>query len=331
MSSPVYSEFSFVPASAYAANMNILPDIRTAVQNGFLGLDWRGSEADILGVEMQSAAAFTVKLNRETQLTAVQEGTVYTVRYNGPIEYIVFNAAATLTYLHVRWGMANKTHGVVAISTVSGAKISRGGYEIPQTKAGEYELAIGGYIITANGVRAGFFYNLEESMTVKLSLENADVVVGDALTYTGSEQTKEVKSVTLGGNALTEDTNYAVADNTGTNAGAYSLRIDGKGDYKGTIIVPWTIAKAAAGLSVSPEALEMSAGTSDTFKITTSSNGEMRVENSAPEVAALGDVDESSNVTVEAQTADETVITVTQDENENYLAGQAQCTVTVTA
>ena len=26
MSSPVYSEFSFVPASAYAANMNILPD-----------------------------------------------------------------------------------------------------------------------------------------------------------------------------------------------------------------------------------------------------------------------------------------------------------------
>ena len=57
MSSPVYSEFSFVPASAYAANMNILPDIRTAVQNGFLGLDWRGSEADILGVEMQSAAA----------------------------------------------------------------------------------------------------------------------------------------------------------------------------------------------------------------------------------------------------------------------------------
>ena len=75
----------------------------------------------------------------------------------------------------------------------------------------------------------------------------------------------------------------------------------------------------------------MSAGTSDTFKITTSSNGEIRVENSAPEVAALGDVDESSNVTVEAQTAGETVITVTQDENENYLAGQAQCTVTVTA
>ena len=168
-------------------------------------------------------------------------------------------------------------------------------------------------------------------MTVKLNLESADVVVGDALTYTGSEQTKEVKSVTLGGNALTEDTDYAVADNTGTNAGAYSLRIDGKGDYKGTIIVPWAIAKAAAGLSVSPDALEMSAGTSDTFKITTSSNGEMRVENSVPEVAALGDVDGSSNVTVEALTAGETVITVTQDENENYLAGQAQCTVTVTA
>lgn len=331
MSSPVYSEFSFVPASAYAANMNILPDVRMAVQNGFDGLDWRGSEADILGIEMQSAAAFTVKLNRETQLTAVQEGTVYTVRYNGPIEYIVFSAATTLTYLHIRWAMQNKTHGVVAISTASSAKISRGGYEVPQTKAGEYELAIGGYILTANGVRTGFYYNLEDSLTIKLSLESADVVVSGALTYTGSEQTKTVKSVTLGGNVLTVNTDYTVADNTATNAGAYSLRIDGKGDYKGTIIVPWTIAKAAAGLSISPEAIEMSVGTTETFKVTTSSNAEMHIDNSEPTVASLGDVDEDSNVTVEPLSAGETVITIAQDENENYLAGQAQCTVTVTA
>lgn len=331
MSSPVYSEFSFVPASAYAANMNVMPDIRTAVQNNFSNLDWRGSEADILGVEMQSAEAFTVKLNRETQLTAVQEGTIYTVRYNGPIEYVVFSAAATLTYMNARWAMQNKTHGVVAITAASGAKISRGGYEVPQTKAGEYELAIGGYILTAGGVRTGFYYNLEESLTIRLSLEKADVEVSGALTYTGSKQTKTVKSVTLVGNALTVNKDYTVADNTGTNAGAYSLRIDGVGDYKGTIIVPWTIAKADAGLSISPEAIEMSVGTSETFKVTTNSNAEMRIENSEPAVASLGAVDEDSNVTVEPLSAGETVITITQDENENYLAGQAQCTVTVKA
>lgn len=331
MSSPVYSEFSFVPASAYAANMNVMPDIRMSVQNNFNSLDWRGSEADILGVEMQSAAAFTVKLNRETQLTAVQEGTVYAVQYNGPIEYIVFSAATTLTYMHIRWAMQNKTHGVVAISATSGAKISCGGYEVPQTKDGEYELAIGGYILSANGVRTGFFYNLEDELNIKLSLESADVAVSGALIYTGSEQTKTVKSVVLGGNTLTVNTDYTVADNTGTNAGAYSLRIDGKGDYKGTIIVPWTIAKAAAELSISPEAIEISVGASETFKVSTNSNAEIRIDNSEPTVASLGDVDEDSNVTVEPLSAGETVITITQDENENYLAGQAQCTVTVTA
>ena len=60
MSSPVYSEFSFVPASAYAANINILPELREAIKNAFPALDWRGSEAEILEIEMQSAVEFTV-------------------------------------------------------------------------------------------------------------------------------------------------------------------------------------------------------------------------------------------------------------------------------
>lgn len=331
MSSPVYSEFSFVPASAYAAGKNVLPDIRTAVEINFSNLEWSGSEADILGIEMQSAAAFTVKLNRETQLAAVQEGSVYTVKYNGPIEYVVFSAATTLTYFHVRWAMQNKTHGVVTLATVAGAVISRGGYQVPAVDTNKYELAIGGYVLTADGVITTFFYNLESALTVRFSIESADVTVGPALTYTGSEQEKTVTSVKVGTKTLTVNTDYTVSGNTGTNAGAYSLRIDGIGSYKGTIIAPWTIAKAAAGLSVTPEALDMSAGASDTFKIATSSNGTMHIENSDPDVASLGEVDESSNVTVEALAAGETVITIAQDENENYLAGQAQCTVTVTA
>lgn len=81
MSSPVYSEFSFAPASAYAASKNVLPTIRTAVETNFSNHLWNGSEAEILGVEMAAAASFTVKLNRETQLTAKPEGDVFTVRY----------------------------------------------------------------------------------------------------------------------------------------------------------------------------------------------------------------------------------------------------------
>ena len=163
MSSPVYSEFSFVPASAYAANKNILPKVRAAVETNFSDQPWNGSEAEILGVEMTAAASFTVKLNRETQLTAKPEGDVFTVRYYGPIEYIVFSAATTLTYMHVRWAAQNRVHGVVTLTAVTGAKVSRGGYTVPEVDAGKYELQVGGYIVTANGVNSGFFYNLENA------------------------------------------------------------------------------------------------------------------------------------------------------------------------
>lgn len=331
MSSPVYSEFSFVPASAYAANKNSLPTVRTAVETNFSDQPWNGSEAEILGVEMTAAASFTVKLNRETQLTAKPEGDVFTVRYYGPIEYIVFSAATTLTYMHVRWAAQNRVHGVVTLTAVTGAKVSRGGYTVPEVDAGKYELQVGGYIVTANGVNSGFFYNLENAVTVKTSIESATVVVSAALTYTGSEQTKTVTSVTLGGTELTADTDYTVSDNKGTNAGAYSLRIDGIGNYKGTIIVPWTIAKASAGLSVSSEAIEMSAGATETFTITTASNSQLTIENSNPSAVAISPVVNNTTVTIEGLNAGNAVLSIMQEENDNYLAGQAQCTVTVKA
>lgn len=348
MSSPVYSEFSFVPASAYAANINILPELREAIKNAFPALDWRGSEAEILEIEMQSAAEFTAKLNRETQLTAKSAGmsatddgsgnitlsnggSGYAVRYRGPVEYVVFSAEATLTNVHIRWAMQNKTHAVAQITSVSGAKLTRGGFEIPAAAGGKYELCIGGYFLTANGVTTGFFYNLENALTVRTSIESAAVVLGAALTYTGNEQEKAVTSVTLGGVKLTENTDYTVSGDKGTDAGNYSLRIDGIGNYAGTIIAPWIIAKAAAGLSVSPEAIEMSVSGSDTITISTNSDGKIDIEARTPDVVELSVGAESNKITVTAIAAGECVLEIQQEEDKNHLAGTAECTVTVTA
>lgn len=348
MSSPVYSEFSFVPASAYAANINILPELREAIKNAFPALDWRGSEAEILEIEMQSAAEFTAKINRETQLTAKSAGmsatddgsgnitlsnggSGYAVRYRGPVEYVVFSAEATLTNVHIRWAMQNKTHAVAQITSVSGAKLTRGGFEVPAAAGGKYELCIGGYFLTANGVTTGFFYNLENALTVRTSIESAAVVLGAALTYTGNEQEKAVTSVTLGGVKLTENTDYTVSGDKGTDAGNYSLRIDGIGNYAGTIIAPWTIAKAAAGLSVSPEAIEMSVSGSDTITISTNSDGKIDIEARTPDVVELSVGDESHKITVTAIAAGECVLDIQQEEDKNHLAGTAECTVTVTA
>lgn len=80
--------------------------------------------------------------------------------------------------------------------------------------------------------------------TVIPDLSSAKVTLGAALTYTGKDQTQTVKSVTLGGKTLTEDTDYTVTNNTGKDAGTYTLTITGKGNYTGTLKVSFPIAKA---------------------------------------------------------------------------------------
>ena len=77
------------------------------------------------------------------------------------------------------------------------------------------------------------------------NLSSAKVTLGTALTYTGKDQTQTVKSVILNGQALTEDMDYTVTNNTGKNAGTYTLTITGKGNYTGTLKVSFPIAKAS--------------------------------------------------------------------------------------
>lgn len=328
MSSPVYSEFSFAPASAYAADVNALPELREAVQESFSEIDWRGSEAGILGIEMISEASFSVQVNRETKLTAKPDGGAFKVQYHGPIEYIVFASEATLSYCALQWAQENKTHGLVTITAAQGASVSRGGYSIPKAADGAYELAIGAYMMTVDGVRTGFIYNLEKTLKVRTSIASANVVLGAALTYTGSEQKKEVTSVTLGEQTLTDGTDYTVQDDTGTDAGNYSLRIDGIGNYAGTLIAPWRIAKAEAGLALSQESAQVKAGESADVNISTDSDTKITVQSSDAETA---DASVSGNVlTIEAKSAGAAEITLRQAEGKNYMAGEAHCAVTVT-
>lgn len=77
------------------------------------------------------------------------------------------------------------------------------------------------------------------------SIADAEIELGDALTYTGQQQTQTLTSVTLNGRTLVEGTDYEVSGNTGTDAKSYTLTITGKGDnYTGTATKPWSIAPA---------------------------------------------------------------------------------------
>lgn len=80
------------------------------------------------------------------------------------------------------------------------------------------------------------------SITAK-SLANAQITLGDALTYNGTAQTQTIASVTVDGRTLTEYTDYTITENTGTAAGTYTLTITGQGNYIGTATKEWTIGK----------------------------------------------------------------------------------------
>ena len=77
----------------------------------------------------------------------------------------------------------------------------------------------------------------------KNNIAGATVVLGAAIKYDGTKQTKEVSSVKIGATTLTENTDYVVKDNKETEVGDYTLHIVGIGSYTGIIAKEWSIAK----------------------------------------------------------------------------------------
>lgn len=87
-------------------------------------------------------------------------------------------------------------------------------------------------------------YNtVTKNLTVAVSakgITNAVITLGDALTYTGQQQTQQIASVTVDGLTVT----YDVTGNTGTDADSYTLTVTGTGNFTGTATKEWSIAKA---------------------------------------------------------------------------------------
>ncbi len=80
----------------------------------------------------------------------------------------------------------------------------------------------------------------------KCDISSAAVTLDSAaLTYNGSEQTKEVASVEVNGRTLTAGTDYTVSGNKGTDQGSYTITLTGNGNYTGTKKVTFTIAAKA--------------------------------------------------------------------------------------
>ncbi|MEE1285057.1 MAG: hypothetical protein UHK54_09355, partial [Acutalibacteraceae bacterium] len=69
-------------------------------------------------------------------------------------------------------------------------------------------------------------------------IADAEITLGDTLTYNSTEQTQSIASVTIIG----KDVTYTVSGNTATNVGIYELTITGNGNFTGTKTVTFEIA-----------------------------------------------------------------------------------------
>ena len=105
----------------------------------------------------------------------------------------------------------------------------------PQVNVGRYTLGIIG---TGNftGRKDGFNWKINPK-----NMSNAEVVLGDSLTYNGQRQTPIIRSVTVDG----LDVTYIIDShgNTGTDAGWYDMQLIGTGNFIGTWHGEWEIAK----------------------------------------------------------------------------------------
>ena len=98
--------------------------------------------------------------------------------------------------------------------------------------AGEYTVTI-----TGKGKFCG-------SITAKWSIEKLDItgaavmLKGMGLTYNGEEQYADISSVFIDGVAIND---YDITGNTATDAGSYTLRIEGRGNFYGSTSQTWRI------------------------------------------------------------------------------------------
>ena len=85
----------------------------------------------------------------------------------------------------------------------------------------------------------------------KKDITNAEITLGETLTYTGNELTRDFTVALLDGIEI----DYTVSGNTGTDAGDYELTINGQGNFTGSKSASWSIAKATQSAPETPAAV----------------------------------------------------------------------------
>ena len=160
-------------------------------------------------------------------------------------------------------------------------------------------------------------------------LSSATVTLSaSSFTYDGTSKVPSVTSVILDEQALTSGTDYAVVSSPATNAGSYTLTVNGIGDYKGTITVNWTINKAQATISGADSISVVGIGESQSETYTTTGDGALSFSISDSSVATVSN--SGGQVTLTGVAAGSATLTVTVADGTNYTGTTKTVSVAVT-
>ena len=213
-------------------------------------------------VGTQKRLIFTVKINSGNYILQLLSGKLvteetYEVTNNTAGQYTITPAALTdvqasaetLTYN----GKAQTANVTVTAKTVDNTGVT---VTYSAAQNGEYGAAVPAF--TGAGDHTVYYKvsakNHEDaygSVTVvidPLNITNAEVELGESLTYNGTEQTQTIASVKVGD---VEVTGYTVKNNTGRAAGDYTLTITaGNSNFTGSVDKKFTIGQLNIGNAV---------------------------------------------------------------------------------
>ena len=123
----------------------------------------------------------------------------------------------------------------------------------------------------------------------KIDISYATVTLNSTpLVYDGTVKT-QVITVSYGGQTLIENTDYVVVNNAYTNAGNYTLSVQGIGNYEGQNNVNWSIVKATGSISINPSSMTIIGATNEigTATITVVGDGTITAVNDDSNVATV--------------------------------------------
>jgi uncharacterized Zn ribbon protein len=171
---------------------------------------------------------------------------------------------ATVTLSATEFAYSGKTQSPSVTVKYAGQTLKQDTDYTVSVKSGS---AVGSYTVNITGM--GLFEGtVNKTYTIaKASLKNA-TATADTVYYTGKAQTAELTVTDANGNTLKQGTDYTVSDATYTDADTYTVKITGKGNYKGSTEASFRIGRSSIEKATIEVAKATYNGKSQTAKLT---------------------------------------------------------------